>query len=346
MRTADFDYELPRELIAQHPLPRRDESRLLVLDRAADRIEHRRFPHIAEYLGAGDLLVLNDTQVIPARLVGRRPTGGRVEALLVAPEGDAWRAMVHCRGRLRPGEPLAFEGGALACTYRGRRPGGEAELVFDRPPAELLEALRRVGRAPLPPYIKRPPEEDPHREADRRRYQTVYAARPGAIAAPTAGLHFTPRVLDALEVRGVRRVTITLHVGRGTFQPVRAERVEDHEMHAEWFDLPQDTAQAVTETRQAGGRVVAVGTTVTRVLETVARRPQWGPARGTTELFIAPGFTFRVTDALVTNFHLPRSTLLMLVAAFAGAERVLAAYEEAKRRSYRFYSYGDAMLIL
>ena len=346
MRTDEFGYDLPRELIAQHPSARRDESRLLVLDRASGSIEHRRFPDVADYLAPGDLLVLNDTRVIPARLVGHRPTGGRVEVLLIAPEGETWRAMLKCRGHPRPGECLSLEGGALTCVLRGRLPDGQAQLDFALGPQELMAALERVGRAPLPPYIKRPPEEDPEREADRERYQTVYAARRGAIAAPTAGLHFTPEVFARLDARGIGRATLTLHVGLGTFKPVTAERIEDHVMHAESFELPAQAAQAIAATRSAGRRVAAVGTTATRVLETVARQPEWGPASGWTDLFITPGFEFRLTDALLTNFHLPRSTLLMLVAAFAGRERVLAAYEEAKRLRYRFYSYGDAMLIL
>ena len=354
MLTDEFDYELPRELIAQHPRASRDESRLLVLDRATDAIEHRFFRDVADYLEPGDLLVLNDTKVVPARLVGHRATGGRVEILLIAPRpeqvgaggGSVWRAMVKCRGHLQAGEAIAVEGGALACTYCERTEGGDALVEFDRDEAALREALEQVGRAPLPPYIKRPPEDDPDREADRTRYQTIYARRPGAIAAPTAGLHFTSHVFDSLRAKGVGTATVTLHVGLGTFRPVKAERVEDHEMHAEWFELPLEAAQAVEAARAAGRRVVPVGTTATRVLEAAARSAPWGPASGWTDLFITPGFEFRLTDALITNFHLPRSTLLMLVASLAGRERILAAYEEAKRLGYRFYSYGDAMLIL
>ena len=346
MRVADFDYDLPRELIAQHPAARRDASRLLVLRRDSGAIEHRRFSEIANYLDAGDLLVLNDTRVVPARLVGRRATGGRIEVLLVAPEGDVWRAMLKGSGRVKLGEELSLEGGALTCTFYGRLPDGQVHLRFPLGADELTATLERVGRAPLPPYIKRPTESDPDRAGDIERYQTVYARAPGAVAAPTAGLHFTPEVFAALDARGVRRTTLTLHVGLGTFKPVAADRIEDHVMHAERFELPQEAADAVAETHRAGRRVVAVGTTATRVLESVARPPQWGPMAGSTALFITPGFEFRVTDALLTNFHLPRSTLLMLVAAFAGRERALAAYEEAKRQGYRFYSYGDAMLIL
>jgi len=370
LQVNDFDYALPPDLIAQHPLARRDESRLLVLRRDSGAVDHRRFRDIVDYLEPGDLLVLNDTRVIPARLVGRRPTGGRIEALLIAPEGDVWRAMLKGSGRVKLGEKLSFEGGALTCTLYGRLPDGQVHLAFPLGHDELIAALQRVGRAPLPPYIKRPPETDPDREADRERYQTVYARRPGAIAAPTAGLHFTPEVFAALDAKGVRRTTLTLHVGLGTFKPVTAERIEDHVMHAEWFELPAEAAEAIAATHAAGHRVIAVGTTATRVLEAIAREkgkkgtgvfsakhpeglsgkrlpsPFSPPRSGWTDLFITPGFEFRLTDALVTNFHLPRSTLLMLVAAFAGRERILAAYEEAKGLGYRFYSYGDAMLIL
>lgn len=344
MRIEDFDYALPPGWIAQHPAARRDESRLLVLHRDSGAVEHRRFRDVVECLAPGDLLVLNDTKVIPARLVGRRATGGRIEALLVAAEGDVWRAMLKGSARVKLGERLAFEGGALTATFYGRLPDGQVHLAFPMGHDELLATLERVGRAPLPPYIRRPPEAD--READLARYQTVYARRPGAVAAPTAGLHFTPEVFAALEAKGICRTTLTLHVGLGTFKPVVSERIEDHAMHAEWFDLPAEAAAAVADARAAGRRVVAVGTTATRVLETVARQGPWGARSGWTDLFITPGFEFHAVDALITNFHLPRSTLLMLVAAFAGRERVLAAYEEAKRLGYRFYSYGDAMLIV
>jgi len=345
--TDAFNYDLPRSFIAQHPAERRDESRLLVLRRDAEDLEHRRFRDIVDYLHAGDLLVLNDTKVIPARLIGHRATGGRVEALLIAPEGDAWRAMLKCRGHLRPDEEVTLEDGALTCRYRGRAPNGQALLAFDLPEHDLLAALERTGRAPLPPYIKRPRDHDPDRETDLRRYQTIYAEQPGAIAAPTAGLHFTPEVFAQLHDKGVRQTTVTLHVGLGTFKPVTVDDVADHVMHAEYYALPEAAAQAIAAARAEGGRIVPVGTTATRVLETIARQsPDSSPASGWTDLFITPGFAFQLTDALITNFHLPRSTLLMLVSALAGRERILAAYEEAKRLGYRFYSYGDAMLIL
>ena len=392
MLLADFDYDLPPELIAQHPAARRDEARLLVLDRASGTLAHRQFRDIADYLDLGDLLVLNDTQVVPARLIGHRATGGRVELLLIHEEGQAdacppegftpsgghtegsstyppegvkpsggischaargtrhassvFRALLKCRGHLQPGEELPLEGGALACVYRGRDADGRALVEFPLGASEVIAILDRVGRAPLPPYIKRPADADSDRAADRERYQTVYARHPGAIAAPTAGLHFTPELLARLDAQGVRRAAVTLHVGLGTFKPVQAERIEDHAMDSEHFHLSREAAEAIAATRAAGRRIVAVGTTATRVLETAARLPQPGPAAGWTDLFIYPGFEFRRVDRLVTNFHLPRSTLLMLVAAFAGRQRILAAYEEAKRLGYRFYSYGDAMLIL
>ncbi len=381
MRTDAFDYDLPREFIAQHPAARRDDARLLVLDRAGGTTAHRRFRDIGEYLGPGDLLVLNDTRVVPARLIGHRETGGWVELLLIAPlapraarpqaatsgraamdlagscrvcdakarpagRRQVWRALVKCRGHLRAGESLAIEGGAMSCTVRDRPKGGEVELEFDRDASEVLAALDQVGRAPLPPYIKRPRGDDPDRSADRERYQTVYASQPGAIAAPTAGLHFTAELLEQLAARGVRHATVTLHVGLGTFRPVTAERIAEHVMHAEYYELSEEAATALRTAREAGGHVVAVGTTATRVLEAAGKGQGLVSASGWTDLFITPGFEFRAVDRLLTNFHLPRSTLLMLVAAFAGLEPVLAAYEEAKQRGYRFYSYGDAMLIL
>ncbi|NQT50526.1 tRNA preQ1(34) S-adenosylmethionine ribosyltransferase-isomerase QueA [bacterium] len=353
MRTDAFDYHLPREQIAQHPAERRDESRLLVLHRATGRREHRRFGDIVQYLSAGDTLVVNDTEVLPARLVGARATGGWVAVLLVSPieaadgaDRAVWRAMAKCRGRLVEGETLAFEGGALTCTLRAKHGGGNVELAFDRSAEEVLTALRAVGRAPLPPYIRRPRGDDPDRAIDRERYQTVYAARPGAIAAPTAGLHFTPELLALLADKGIGRATVTLHVGLGTFKPVTADHVAAHVMHAEYYELSAEAAAAIQATRQAGGRVVTVGTTATRVLEAAAQKGPLAATTGWTDIFITPGYEFRLLDGLVTNFHLPRSTLLMLVAAFAGLDAVLAAYEEAVQLGYRFYSYGDAMLIL
>ncbi len=353
MKLSDFDYELPPERIAQRPAGKRDAARLLVHDVAADATEHRTFADLPLLLRAGDLLVLNDTRVLPARLYGRRASGGAVEFLFlepVAPGATAWTAMVNPARKLKPGEVVTLEGGALEARLL-ERPGDEWHVELrapDDPDANVVALLERHGRMPLPPYIERgdrarrldPPAED---TLDRERYQTVYAARAGAVAAPTAGLHFTRELLAELEDRGVHRATVTLHVGAGTFLPVAAENVEDHEMHAERFTLPAETVEAVRAARAAGGRVVAVGTTSVRVLEHGGG--ELVPGTGETRLFLRPGSPFRVVDAMLTNFHLPRSTLLMLVSAFAGRERVLRLYREAIERGYRFYSYGDAMLL-
>lgn len=350
MLTRDFDYELPDEAIAQHPVPR-GESRLLVLD--ADGVErHRRVRDLPRILRAGDLLVLNDTRVIPARLFGRRPTGGQVELLLVEPRGPRdWDALVKPGRKARPGtvltlEPAAGEtaedaAGAAEVTVEvlARRDDGRHRIRFSEP---IQPQLERLGHVPLPPYIKRPDDE-----LDRDRYQTVWARRPGAIAAPTAGLHFTEEMLDELAERGIEHAPLTLHVGIGTFKPVTAKLVHEHRMDAESYEIPEETATAIRRARQKGGRVVAVGTTVVRALESASRCTEDDTVvsgRATTTLFITPGHRFRVVEVLLTNFHLPRSTLLMLVSAFAGRERVLAAYREAVELGYRFYSYGDAML--
>jgi len=327
-----FDYELPHDLIAQAPLPERDASRLLVLPRDGAAIEHRAIRDLAALLRPGDLLVANDARVIPARLAGKkRGTGGRVELLLVEPEGAGWLALAGSSKPLRPGAVVEVEGAAFEVLEA--RGGGE---VLVSVPADLPAFLDRAGSVPLPPYIERAPVSE-----DRERYQTVYARVPGAVAAPTAGLHFTPRLLEALRSRGVELATLTLHVGPGTFLPVRSARTEEHRMHRERFEIPPATALAHARCRERGGRVVAVGTTALRALEASGARA--GP--GATDLFITPGYRFRAVDALLTNFHLPRSTLFMLVAAFAGLDRVLAAYREAVRLRYRFFSYGDAMVI-
>jgi len=351
MKTADFDYDLPRRFIAQHPPRRRDASRLLVLHRNTGEMEHRAFSDLPEHLGAGDALVLNDTRVLRARLHGRRETGGAVEVLLVRPAREAlpaaegeqpWEAMARSRGRLREGEVLGFSDG-LSGRVLGRRADGVL-LLGMRCAGALEAALERIGRAPLPPYIKRPRDADPFAAEDAERYQTVYAARPGAVAAPTAGLHFTRELLARAERAGCTVVRLTLHVGPGTFKPVTAGEVESHHVDAEHYVVRAGVADAVNR----AGRVVAVGTTTCRALETVAGEgaPRVRGSEGWTDLFIHPPYRFRAVDALVTNFHLPRSSLLMLVSAFAGRELILAAYEEAKARGYRFYSYGDAMLIL
>jgi S-adenosylmethionine:tRNA ribosyltransferase-isomerase len=337
MDRSDFNYELPPELIAQAPPPARGASRLLVLDGATGRFEDSFFADLPELLGAGDLLVLNDTRVLPARILGRKPSGGRVEILLERITGARTaRAQIGASRAPKPGAELLLPGEAAARVER--RAGELFELVFDRDLAAYLEAH---GQVPLPPYIERAPGEE-----DADRYQTVYARRPGAVAAPTAGLHFDEALLEALGRRGVQHVFLTLHVGAGTFAPVRCRRVEDHRLHAEWLEVPEGVCAAVRRTRERGGRIVAVGTTSVRALESAARKNGLQqPFEGETELFIYPGYRFQVVDVMVTNFHLPESSLLMLVSAFAGREHVLAAYRHAVRERYRFFSYGDAMWI-
>ena len=342
MLTRDFDFDLPESSIAQRAAPR-GESRLLVLDReGAER--HRRISDLPGLLHPGDLLVLNDTRVIPARLYGHRmlpsgEPGGRMEILLVERVGaQEWEALARPGKRARPGTGIVFDAG-LSAEVLERREDGRVRLRFSEPVEGHLD---RLGHIPLPPYIHRADDL-----ADRERYQTVYARRPGAIAAPTAGLHFTEELLREIEAAGIATATVTLHVGIGTFKPVSAERVEEHRMESERWEIGEETAAAIRRTRERGGRIVAVGTTVVRTLESAARETpaEIRAGSGATELFITPGFRFRAVDVLLTNFHLPRSTLLMLVSAFAGRERVLATYAEAVREGYRFYSYGDAMLV-
>ena len=333
----EFDYDLPADRIAQHAAPR-GESRLLVLGAAESR-SHRRVADLPELLEPGDLLVVNDSRVLPARLFARRrPGGGRVELLLVerlAPR--RWSAMARPGRRLRPGSVLEADGD-VRLTIEAVGDDGLYLLGADRPLSPVLDSH---GHIPLPPYIQRPDEP-----ADRDRYQTVYARRPGSIAAPTAGLHFDERLLDRLASRGVELCRLTLHVGPGTFQPIRSRRIDQHRMAAERFEVTAEAARQVARARRRGGRVVAVGTTAVRTLETVAAGDGLIEAgSGRTELFIHPGHRFRVVDLLLTNFHLPRSTLLLLVCALGGRERVLAAYREAVAEGYRFYSYGDAMLV-
>jgi S-adenosylmethionine:tRNA ribosyltransferase-isomerase len=342
MRVADFHYELPEELIAQYPLERRSASRMLVLDGAAGEFADRMFADLPDQLAAGDLLVFNDTRVIPARLLGRkRGSGGRVEVLVERVDDDGRTARAHVRASRAPaaGTVLDLADAALAATVKGR---DEDLFVLDFGAGEpLLDRLERFGEVPLPPYIERAPEA-----ADDERYQTVYARERGAVAAPTAGLHFDDDILAKLAGRGIETAQVTLHVGAGTFRPVRAERVEDHRMHAEVLRVPEETAAAIAATRARGGRVVAVGTTVVRALESaVDDQGTVQPFSGETRLYLVPGSRFGVIDGLVTNFHLPGSTLLMLVCAFGGYEPVMAAYRHAVEAGYRFLSYGDAMLI-
>ncbi len=349
MKLSDFDYELPAERIAQVPVEPRDSALLFVHRIAADQSEHRRVRDLVELLSPGDLLVLNDTRVLPARLLGKRASGGKVELLLLEPRSAVWRALVRPGGRLRPGERVEFEGGALAARLLRRLEGAEweVEVELPEPGARVEDLLERHGRMPLPPYIRRDAGDAELAARDRERYQTVFARERGAVAAPTAGLHFTRELLAALEQRGIPCTHVTLHVGLGTFQPVSAERVEEHVMHAERFVLPEAAARAVRTTRERGGRVVAVGTTSVRVLESCAIGDGLVRAgSGETRIFLKPGDRLRATDALLTNFHLPRSTLLMLVSAIAGRERILRLYAEALAREYRFFSYGDALLLL
>ncbi len=338
MRLSDFRFELPRELIAQQPLPERSASRLLCLP-AAGGPQDRLFRDLPELLRPGDLLVMNDTRVIPARLYGRKETGGRVE-LLLERVLDAQHALAHVRASKspKPGTRLLLEGGA-----RLRVVGREDDLFrieLEAGAEDFMQLAERQGHMPLPPYIERADGE-----ADRERYQTVYARRPGAVAAPTAGLHFDQALLGQLAAMGVETTTVTLHVGAGTFQPVRVEDIAEHRMHAERVEVSEDTVAAVQACRARGGRVVAVGTTSVRSLEAASQSGELAPFRGDTRLFITPGYRFRSVDALITNFHLPESTLLMLVCAFGGYRRVMAAYRHAVALRYRFFSYGDAMWI-
>jgi len=345
--TADFDFDLPDELIAQEPPAVRGDSRLLVLRRDGGPVEHTSFPRVADYLRPGDLLVLNNTKVFPSRLLGRRvPSGGAVECLLLQPLGDEWDALMHPGQKLKPGSRVVFEGSGLrlhgevvARHFHGRR----TIRLWADDGIDVAAAIDRIGHVPLPPYIRRLDQP-----SDRDRYQTVYARERGSIAAPTAGLHFTDAVLASLASRGVERTELTLHVGYGTFKPIRAARIEEHVVDPETFAVPADAAAALTRARREGRRIIAVGTTTVRALEslTVGEDGRITATTGDTQMFIRPGHAFRLVDGVITNFHLPQSSLLLLVAAFAGRERILDTYREAVGCGYRFYSYGDAMLIL
>jgi len=336
MRTSDFEYNLPPSFIAQTPLEPRDASRLLVLRRDTGTLEHAVFRDIGKYLHSGDLLVLNQTRVIPARLFARKPTGGRVELLLLRREDThTWECTVGGKG-LKTGIRLLLEENGPEAEIVGMLDGARRLVRFARP-VELY--LPRIGHVPLPPYIHEP-------LANPERYQTVYARDPGSAAAPTAGLHFTTSLLDELQSQGIKIAYVTLHIGLDTFAPVTEVSPEKHPIHTEWCELPQETADAIHRTRQSGGRVIAVGTTSVRTLESAAvGRDTISSYTGNTNLFILPGYKFKVVDCMITNFHLPRSTLIMLVSAFAGRERILHAYEIARREKYRFYSFGDAMFI-
>lgn len=339
MRTSEFDYYLPQELIAQEPVEPRDSSRLLVIDRAGGRLEHKTFRDMVDYVEAGDCLVVNDTKVIPARLKGEKAgTGGRAEIFLLHDTGDGlWEALVKPGRRLAPGAKVSVAGGLITATIVKRLPGGE-RLVSLEYEGDFDEVLAQAGEVPLPPYIEKPIETI-------ERYQTVYANRLGSVAAPTAGLHFTPELLGTLEAKGVKIAAVTLRVGLDTFRPVREDEVEAHEMHSEFYSVTAEAATVVNETKAAGGRVIAVGTTSVRVLESAGATGKLVEGSGDTRLFIYPGYEFNMVDAMITNFHLPKSTLLMLVSAFAGKDLIAEAYREAVAGRYRFYSFGDAMLI-
>lgn len=344
LRIDDFDYDLSPERIAQEPLAQRDASRLLVLDRKTGAVRHHVFRDLPGLLRPGDLLVVNRSRVLPARLLGTRAGGGEAEVLLLRDRGhDVWEALVRPGRRLRAGTRVRVDDGLQVEILGGPAlADGRRRVRLIHHSADAARELERLGHVPLPPYIRR---DD--RPADRLRYQTVYAKEPGSVAAPTAGLHLTPELLDSLQERGIERADVVLHVGPGTFRPVQVEDVRDHTVPTEPYVVPEETSAAIARTRARGGRVVAVGTTTTRVLETVADdRGRVTAGEGETGLVIVPGHRFRAVEALVTNFHLPRSSLLLLASAFAGRERILQAYAEAARQEYRFYSYGDAMLVL
>lgn len=339
MNVSEFNYNLPEELIAQTPLEKRDESRLMVLNRETETIEHRKFKNIIEYLKPGDCLVRNNTKVLPARIYGNKETGAKIEFLLLNNiEGDIWETIVRPGNKLHIGTNVIFGEGKLIAEILDIMPGGTRKVKFTYE-GIFNEILDEIGLMPLPPYI--------HEELkENDRYQTVYAKYNGSAAAPTAGLHFTPELLKQIEEKGVKIANVTLHVGIGTFRPVKEEKVENHEMHSEHYYIKQEDAKIINETKKNGGRVIAVGTTSCRVLETVAdENGMVQETEGDTKIFIYPGYKFKCLDALITNFHLPQSTLLMLVSSLAGKEYIMKAYEEAVKEKYRFFSFGDAMFI-
>ncbi len=338
-----YDYVLPDSLIAQHPSSRRDQDRLMVLDRARKTIAHHRFFELPRLLRSGDLIVINDTRVIPARIRGRKDTGGKIELLLIQkldPRGTMWRCMAKRVSRMQPGAVLRFTRGITGILL-GKGEDGTIDISFSVPLTE--EILKTIGELPLPPYISRPSGPLPE---DAQRYQTIFAQKAGAVAAPTAGLHFTSRVIEDLEAHGIDMTSLTLHVGPGTFLPVRVTNISEHKMHEEYFEIPPESALRINQAKQEGRRIIAVGTTVVRALESAVTGSRIREGAQWTSLFIRPPYTFRVVDGMITNFHLPKSTLLMLVCSFAGKAFTLQAYEMAKQIPYRFYSYGDAMLIV
>lgn len=339
MNKSDFYFDLPEELIAQTPLQKRDTARLLHLDKHTGEIEHKHFYDLKAYLREGDCLVLNDSRVLPARLIGCRPTGGSIELVLLRDLGDGkWECLSRPGRKTRPGQKIIFGDGELSATVESVVEGGNRVVRFHYE-GVFLEVLERLGKMPLPPYIKEELQ-------DSERYQTVYSRELGSAAAPTAGLHFTKELLDEIKEMGVKVCFVTLHVGLGTFRPVKADNIEDHEMHSEFCMVPEETARIITETKQNGGRIIGVGTTSCRTIESFANADgTMNPSSGWTNIFIYPGYKFKCLDALVTNFHLPESTLIMLVSALAGRENVLNAYKIAVEERYRFFSFGDAMFI-
>lgn len=338
MKLSDFMYDLPEERIAQTPVEPRDHSRLMVLHRNTGAIEHRHFYDIVDYLNPGDCLVINDTKVIPARLYGERPSGGACEVLLLKQLGPKkWETLVKPGKKLRPGAEVSFGDGRLKCRVLENTDAGGRVVEFECE-GSFEAALDALGEMPLPPYIH-------EKLADRDRYQTVYARQEGSAAAPTAGLHFTPQLLDKIRAKGVDVAPVLLHVGLGTFRPVKVENIEEHQMHTEYFEVTEDAAARVNAAKDRGGRVIAVGTTSVRTLESAAVNGRLAAMRGDTGIFIKPGYRFQLVDALITNFHLPGSTLIMLVSAFYDRERVLEAYRTAVEEEYRFFSFGDAMFI-
>ena len=350
MRTECLNYDLPGELIAQRPTDVRGESRLLVMERARGRVFDRQFADIIEYIRGGDCVVLNNTKVLAAKFFGHRKTGARLEGLLLGERTSGlWEVMVKGAGKIKPGELIVLrdKDGRDWQEVRvvERTDDGRWLLKVDSGEDSAHEVLDKIGFAPLPPYIKRSNDKE-LAKTDLQRYQTVYAQKAGAVAAPTAGLHFTGQLFERLKDKGVLLAYVTLHVGAGTFKPIKAENLAEHEMHAEQFRLCAEDAEVINKTTDRGGRIIAVGTTSVRTLETICREGKVEPAEGTTSLFITPGYEFKIIDAMITNFHLPRSTLLALVCAFGGLENVLAAYWHATEQRYRFYSYGDAMLIV
>lgn len=340
VKTSDFYYDLPQELIAQTPLQQRDSSRLLLMDRATGQVQHRHFSDIIQYLNPGDCLVMNDSRVLPARLLGHRPTGGALELLLLRDLGDKrWECLAKPGRKCQEGQQVIFGNGELTATVCQVLPDGNRVVEFSYE-GIFLEVLERLGKMPLPPYIKEELQ-------DQERYQTVYSRHTGSAAAPTAGLHFTRELLQQIEDKGVSIAFVTLHVGLGTFRPVKAEQISDHHMHSELCMISQQTAEILNRTRQNGGRIICVGTTSCRTLESLAADDgSFTAGSKWTDIFIYPGYRFKAMQGLITNFHLPESTLVMLVSAFAGTEPVLAAYAEAVQQRYRFFSFGDAMAIL